>query len=166
MEPEYNEPVEEPQMGEDERRELEKEMFTRQDYRLVQFLLKNDVDETEDKTTSNFAADKFWGFKDREIALSNFDEFDIERFKLMFRNVVISHYMSMPPYKVSFSDELMMSNLEALVMAKVKRSTGGRDRERFILGSQIQQRLVDQEEQPTGGMLQKVGRFLGIGGNK
>jgi len=139
--------------------EFERDYFSRQDYRLVQFILQNEEVSEELK---NFLIKYFWAFRDREMALTNFAEIDVQRERLMFKDAVLSFLMSKPQYKYTFEDQVLITNLEAIILAKLKRSTGGNQRERFILGSQIQQRLGEVEQAPSGGLIQKVGKFLGM----
>lgn len=144
----------------EEEQSFERDVFTRQDYRLVKFILGNDEISDDVKKHVNM----FWAFKDKEMALTNLEDIDVKRQMMLFRDAELDYFMSKPQYKNRFEDQVMLTNFRALLFAKLKRSTGGVQRERFILGSQIQQRLGETEEVPSGGILHRVGRALGLGG--
>src|SRR3990167_1983135 len=90
-----------------EKEEEQKGVFGRQDYRLVQFILGNDEVEHELKM---FLVKHLWAFKDREMALTNFDNLDVQRERLMFHDAVLSFLMSRPHYQFNFSDEMAITN--------------------------------------------------------
>jgi len=122
---------------------------------LIKFLMDN-------KTVPKSVRDHFWAFCSNTMALTNLDEKQLKILMYDFRNVKLDFMMSRPHYKLSFNEVKALSNLEALVRAHLLRSTGGVQRERFIIGAQIQQRIGGGEEEQRGGVTGGIRKIFGF----
>lgn len=138
-----------------EQDELLRGQFGREDFKLVSYLLETPNIPDELKMP-------FWAFRNRVLALTNLTDKDVKRIMYDWRDAKITFLMSRPHYKYSWKDELLISNLETILFAMLKRSTGGTQRERFIIGAQIQQRIGEPEEIPSGGIVRGVRKFFGM----
>lgn len=139
-----------------EQEEILKGQFGREDFKLVSYLLENPDIPDNLKTI-------FWAFSSRVLSLTNFDDKDVKRVMYDWRDAKITYLMSRPHYKFTFEEQLAISNFESVLFATLKRSTGGMQRERFIIGAQIQQRIGEPEEIPSGGVARGIKRFFGFG---
>ena len=138
-----------------EKEEMLRGQFGREDFKLVSYLLENpDIPDNLKKL--------FWAFSSRVLSLTNLNDKDIRRIMHDWRDAKITYLISRPHYKFTYDESLAMSNFESVLFATLKRSTGGTQRERFIIGAQIQQRIGEPEEIPSGGIVRGMKRFLGF----
>lgn len=143
-------------MSEMEQDEMLRGQFGREDYKLVSYLLENpDIPEN--------LRQLFWAFQSRILSLTNLTDKDVRRIMYDWRDAKMTYMMSIPHYKLTHKDSLAISNFESILFATLKRSTGGTQRERFIIGAQIQQRIGEPEEIPSGGIVRGMKRFFGFG---
>jgi len=139
-----------------EREETLRGQFGREDFKLVSYLL-------ESPDVPDSLRDLFWAFSSRVLALTNLDNKDVKRIMFDWRDAKITFLMSRPHYKYTFQEQLAISNFESVLFATLKRSTGGTQRERFIIGAQIQQRIGEPDEVPSGGIVRGVRKIFGFG---
>jgi len=148
---------EERSLEEIEEEEIAKPSFTRQDFKLVSFML-------EDTNLPDPLKKLFWAFGSKVMALTNLDDVSVKQLLRDWRDARITYMMSRPYYKFTYDEQLAISNFEAWFFATLKRSTGETQRERFIIGAQITQRMGEIEAPPRGGILNTVKRAFGLGG--
>jgi len=130
--------------------------FSREDYRLVSYLIDNP--EIPDKIRR-----MFWAFASRAMALTNLDVNDVKRIMYDWKDAKLTYMMSIPQYEFTFDQQLALSNFESVLFAVLKRSTGGMQRERFIIGAQITQRIGQSDTAPSGGLIGTARKVLGMG---
>jgi len=140
-----------------EEEEAVRGVFTRQDFKLISFLLEN-------KDIPKDLKKMFWAFGSRVMALTNFTDDDVKMMMYDWHDAKITYMMSRPYYKYTYDEELAISNFEAWFRAMIRRSVGGGQRERVIIASHISQRMGEIEEVPRGGIMQGVKKLFGMGG--
>jgi len=89
----------------------------------------------------------FWVFNDKELALSNFDNNDIKRIMLWFDIAKINYMMGIPDYKLTFDMMRDIDEMWVKTLAKIKRSSGGMERERALLATQIKEIRTPERKQ-------------------
>ena len=106
----------------------------------------------------------FWAFVNKEAALTNLNDVAVKRMMRCFENTSYLYMMTKPKHDHSFDEEVMLEQLRAKIHMKLLRSTGGKDRERFILGAQIQQNILEENEkvQPKGGIVSGFKKIMGM----
>lgn len=147
---------EENMIEEMEEEEIKKPSFTREDFKLINFLI-------EDKSLPEDLKRLFWAFGSKVMSLTNLDEYSLKQEMRNWKDAKVTFLMSKPYYKTDYKTLLALSNFEAWYFATLRRSVGGTQRERFIIGAQITQRIGEKEEAPKGGIVSGVKRFLGMG---
>ena len=125
--------------------------FQAEDFRFLQMILENEKNHPEE-------LDKlFWPFFDKEQALTNFTDVDV---KVQMENLhiaILNYKMSIPDYRKTYNDIIHLDNMRAKLFAKVKRSTGGLNRERAIQATHIKQLIANEQEVAKGGILSRIG---------
>jgi hypothetical protein len=115
-----------------------------------------------DKSIPPNLSEPFWGFGDKENAISNLRPDDIKSVLNQFEIARLTYLMSKPEFEHSWKDELALNNLRPKLQVKLKRSEGGF--ERRLEATQIRQIQTDSlgREQKKG----FLGRIFGFGGGK
>ena len=121
---------EEKNLDEIEDEEARLGIFSRQDYRLIRFLL-------EETGIPEEWVHRFWICFSRSIVLTNLTDRDVRILIMQWDDLTRLFRMSMPHYKYTYDIEIALSQLRQLYISNLKRSTGGAQRERVIIGSQI-----------------------------
>ena len=103
---------------------------------------------------------RFWIVFDKELALSNFDKDDVKRLMFSLDIIKLDVLIGTPDFEVSFEDMMQFDEIEMKAFVKIMRSTGGVNRERSLLTTQIKQFLTRSMDQPKGGFLSKFGAML------
>lgn len=129
--------------------------FETESYRFIKFLLENEKNMPE-----NLVA-LFWPFFDKEMALSNFSDRDVALLMDDLRISILNLKMSIPDFKKTYNDIIHLDNLKPKFFAKIKRSTGGMNRERALEATQIRQFLTNETEQVRGGILSRLAGIFG-----
>lgn len=91
----------------------------------------------------------FWGFSDKEMAISNLDEKQIRSVMLGSSIANKFYLMSKPDYKHTWEDEINYSNLRAKLFVKLNRSKMGFEREMQV--KQIRENYVEGPQRRGGG---------------
>ena len=143
-------------MAQMQQEEMLRGQFGREDFKLISYILENPDIPVNLK-------DLFWAFSSRILSLTNLDDNDVKRMMYDWKDAKLTYLMSRPHYKFTYGEALTISNFESMLFATLKRSTGGTQRERFIIGAQIQQRIGEPEDVPSGGILRGFKKVLGFG---
>lgn len=119
-------------------------------YRYIQFIL-------EEKAIPQEIKELFWAFSDQENALTNLTDSDIRNI-INHLEIAFSYItMNKPDYNFNFADEIMLAQLRAKLMIKLKRSKLGFERK--MQATQIREVYAQQKEAPiTFG--KKIGGFF------
>lgn len=127
--------------------------FEGESIRFAQFLL-----EDHNKNIPEMFLKQFWSFFDIEPALTNLTDQDCALLMHDLRIAILNYKMSLPDFQKSYSDIMYLDQLETKFFAKIKRSTGGVNRERALQATQIRQFLTgDGESSARGGILSRIG---------
>lgn len=136
--------------------------FESESYRFAKIILK------DDDILNNIPLNMpeiFWICFDKELALSNFQPEDVRWFLQQFEMAKIDYMMSRPEEDLTFDEIRQFEMMRMKIIAKLKRSEGGMLRERALFAQQhqIRQFMTNEISQPSGGILSKIGGFLGGG---
>ena len=131
-------------------------LFESQMFRFSKFLL-------EDDSFPEGLEKWFWAFHDKEAALTNLGKENVTRLMRTVDNTIYFYLSCKPAFEYSFEEEVALQQMKGKIYMKLLRSTGGRDRERFILGSQIQQNILEDNggARPKGGIVNSVKKMFG-----
>ncbi len=130
------------------------ESFEAEAFKFGKLMIEDNPDNYPEKLRENF-----WMVFDKELALTNLEKEDITKLMFMFDIAKLDFKMSKAPFELSFEELKNLDMLEMKMFAKIKRSTGGMQRERglFAQQHQIRQFITNEHEQPKGGFLSKIG---------
>lgn len=131
--------------------------FEGEQWKFSQRLLDND------EITPKFIIENFPAFMDREMALTNMDKDVVKRIMLYYDIAKIDYMMSKPDFKHNFEELRMIDQARVKTLCKALRSTGGPDRERALITTQIRELRIPNQARQSGGFLGGITRFFGGG---
>jgi hypothetical protein len=103
----------------------------------------------------------FWVFRDKELALTNLEPNDVDILMSDLRIAILNYKQSIPDYELSYDKIISLDQMYAKVYVKLKRSTGGMNRERAMLTMQIKQFLTNEQERSGGGIMGTIKGMFG-----
>jgi len=130
--------------------------FDTESFRFIKFLLDNE----KENLPANIMK-IFWPFFDKEVPLSNFDNVDVKVMMDELRIAILNLKMSVPDFKKTYNDIINLDGLRPKFYARIKRATGGMQRERALESTQIRQFLTNEMETAKGGILSRIAGIFG-----
>jgi len=102
--------------------------------------------------------EKFWITFDKEMALSNFEKDDINWMMLNLDIAKIDLMLNSYESEIDFDKIRNFDLMRMKMLAKIKRSTGNMTRERALFAQQhqIKQLIMNEPDQPKGGILGRI----------
>jgi len=137
--------------------------FESETNRFSEFLLEDNlrnIPKTFMGNNDNAFLQDFWIAFDKEMALTNLEPNDVRYIMDHFEIARLNALMRHPDYKLDFNDVSQLNLAKMKIFIKAKRSTGGINRERALIASQIRQFLTNEQETPKGGIFGRIGAIF------
>lgn len=136
-------------------RQYLKKLFEAENLNFSRFLLEEDID-----LLPKGFAENFWVAFDKELALTNLNDIDVQAILERIDLVRLDTIMQTPDFRLNWDAIKHLDQLGIKTFVKAKRSTGGINRERAMLASEVKQFLTNEIEGVKGGFLSKIAGFV------